>query len=112
MKKEGPEYDLGDLSAEIAERYETAIRNAETVQEIVDVVLKAFAAVLPDALSEYSRVELHQIGVFSLANRAARKGRNFGTGDEVVIPARQKVEFHSAPALSKIIEDRTGVDTY
>lgn len=112
MKKDGHEFDLHDLVSEIAARYETAIRNSETVYETVEVVLKAFAAVLPDALSEFSRAELNQIGVFQIAPRAERKGRNFGTGEVITIPARQKIEYHAAPALSEIVEERTGVDTY
>ncbi len=110
MNKIGTEFDRGDLAREIAGRY--ADQMAGSPEDIATIVLKGLGNVLPDALSQFGRIELHGIGTFHLERRAPRKGRDFKTGEQVEIPERQKVIFDASLFVSEVIEQRTGVPTY
>ncbi len=102
MLKFEKEFDRNDLAANIADR--TGIP-----EDVVMDVLKAIPGVLADALVETSgRVDIHDLGVFRLETRAARKGRNFQTGEIVQIPEHTQVVFNAAPDLTYIIAERTG----
>jgi nucleoid DNA-binding protein len=105
------EYDRTDLTNDICARYGEQIFAAGTSHEAVQLTLKAISAVLPDALAQHGRVEIHDLGVFHLTKRAPRKGRNFHTGETVEIPAHDEITFNAAPFISEIVEQTTGVPT-
>lgn len=100
MKKEGSEYDLGDLIRDIEERTDC------TELEIKGVLKTAFL-LIAEALAVDRRVELHDIGVFSLKHRKERVYK-FGE-NEFVKPEHDQVKFKAAPALAKDIFDLTNV---
>jgi DNA-binding protein HU-beta len=64
-----------------------------------DTALKAVLTVLGDALSEGREVRLAGFGSFAISERAARKGRNPATGQEVDIAASKSVKFKPAKDL-------------
>lgn len=64
-----------------------------------DAALKATLASLSDALGEGREVRLAGFGSFAVSERAARKGRNPATGEEVDIPASKSVKFKPAKDL-------------
>lgn len=98
------EIDRSEIIAEVASRYNLPA-------DIVHDAIVGFCNVLPDMLAEHGRVEIHHLGVFRLAPRAPRHGRD-PNGHEYSKPARQSVTYDAAPALAEIIEKRTGVSTY
>lgn len=81
-----------DLIAKVAEKTDFTKKDAE----------KAVAAVLAsieDALSGGEKVQLVGFGTFEIRNRAARKGRNPQTGQEISIAAAKVPVFKAGKAL-------------
>ncbi|MFQ5561749.1 MAG: HU family DNA-binding protein [Nitrospinota bacterium] len=67
---------------------------------------KALASVLggiESALQKGDSVTLIGFGSFSVGERAARKGRNPKTGEEIDIPAKKTVKFKAGKSLSSSI---------
>jgi nucleoid DNA-binding protein len=108
MNKSGKIYDRSDLINEICGRYGQDIFTAPTASETVLLTLKALVAILPDALAEFGAVHVHDLGVFTLEHRAARKGFDFAAGEQIEIPPYQDIEFKAAPLVRAILEQRTG----
>lgn len=99
-----PEYDRRDLAAAIGEKTEL---HPETVID----VFKSFAEILPVALAEHGRVEIHNLGTFSLAHREARTGTT-PDGTPWATPERQEIVFHAAPSVNHVVAEKTGKETY
>ncbi len=67
---------------------------------------KAVHAVLhavQDALSRGERVAIAGFGVFEVAQRAARKGRNPRTGETIDIPPTKAVRFRPGKTLREAV---------
>lgn len=62
--------------------------------------IDAFVAATTKALKKGDRVALVGFGSFSIAKRAARKGRNPQTGKEIKIAAKKVVKFKAGTELS------------
>ncbi len=104
IEKKGTEFDLGDLARAIAER--TGFP-AATLRSAVDKI----AEILPEVLAEHGRVEL-PFGTLFVDDRAARRGYNFETDEEITIPARQKICFNPATKVRKAVTEISGKQTY
>lgn len=104
MEKDLKEYDRSDMATAIGEK--TAMYPANVIE-----VFKAFAEILPVALAEYGRVEIHDLGVFSIAHRAARTGTT-PDGEAWSTPERQEIVFHAAPSVNAAVTEKTGKETY
>lgn len=63
-------------------------------------VLQVFRHTLEMELPETDRIALPGIGIFVVVEKAARKGRNPATGQEVDIPAKKAVRFKAARELA------------
>ncbi|MBI4825002.1 MAG: HU family DNA-binding protein [Nitrospirae bacterium] len=69
--------------------------------------LKAIDSVIAgitDALKKGEKVTLVGFGVFSVAERKARKGRNPRTGDEIEIAASKTPKFSAGKVLKQAIK--------
>ncbi|WP_457641808.1 HU family DNA-binding protein [Persephonella sp.] len=66
--------------------------------------VNAFVKALTAALEKGERVALPGLGVFNVKERAARKGRNPRTGEEITIPARKVVVFKAAKQLREKVK--------
>jgi DNA-binding protein HU-beta len=66
--------------------------------------LEAYIDATSKALKKGDRVALVGFGSFSLAKRAARKGRNPQSGKEIKIPAKKVVRFRAGAVLSKTVK--------
>lgn len=66
--------------------------------------LEAFIGATSAALKKGERVALVDFGSFSVAQRAARKGRNPQTGKEIKIEAKKVVKFKPGAELSKLVK--------
>lgn len=73
------------------------------VKEIVDAV----QAEIVGALARGERVTFWNFGRWEVRETAARVGREFHTGNAVVIPARSKVAFTASPNfMEAVVEAR------
>ena len=99
-----PEFDRSDLAKEIA------AQTGMFPDTVIDVI-KSFAAILPYAIAEHGRVEIHDLGVFSIAHREARTGTT-PDGTPWATPERQEIVFHAAPSVNHIVTQKTGKETY
>lgn len=66
--------------------------------------LDAFVNNTTKALKKGDRVALVGFGTFSVAKRAARKGRNPQTGKEIKIAAKRVVKFKAGADLAKKVK--------
>jgi DNA-binding protein HU-beta len=54
-------------------------------------------------LKKEGRFAFAEVGTFTVAERAARKGRNPATGEAIKIKASKNVRFKAAPALKAVV---------
>lgn len=66
----------------------------------VDGVFK----VLSETLAKGESIKIPGVGTFEVRERAARKGRNIQTGEEIEIPASKVVKFKPAKALKDAVK--------
>jgi DNA-binding protein HU-beta len=63
-------------------------------------VLQIFRHTLEMELPEAGKIILQGIGTFEVVEKAARKGRNPATGQEIDIPAKKAIKFKPAKELA------------
>ena len=68
-----------------------------------DDIFSTFVGMISTYLRNGERVALPGLGVFSVVERKARKGRNPRTGVEIRIPARKAVKFSASSALTAVL---------
>ena len=84
-----------DLIAQMAE-------DAGITKVAAGAALESFLKQVSDSLREGQRISLVGFGTFSLAKRAARKGRNPFTGETIKIRAKRVAKFKPSKELSDI----------
>lgn len=87
---------LKHLAAEIAEKHEMAKNH-------VQGVLDSFVELLGKKLRKGDKIRVPSLGIFVVAKRAARMGRNPATGEQIKIKASKKVRFRVAKDLKESI---------
>ena len=85
-----------DLIAAIAAKTGSTKKDAEAT-------LNAFVDVVTDSLVKGDKVQLVGFGSFEVRKRAARKGRNPQTKEEIKIPASKAPEFKAGKALKDLV---------
>ncbi len=85
-----------ELVKVIAEKLEITQKAAG---EELDVIL----AVITEELANGGEVKLAGFGTFSVAERAAREGRNPATGETIQIAASRAPKFKAATALKAAV---------
>ena len=80
-------------------------KTGETQKE-AEATLNAFVEVITDALVEGDKVQLVGFGSFEVRKRAARKGRNPQTKEEIKIPASKAPVFKAGKALKDLINNK------
>jgi DNA-binding protein HU-beta len=86
-----------DIIAQIASEADITKVNA-------DKALEAIVSGITGALKNGDGVTLVGFGTFSVTNRAARKGRNPQTGEEISIPAIKNPKFKAGKALKDAVK--------
>ncbi|HLR79982.1 MAG TPA: HU family DNA-binding protein [Bacillota bacterium] len=86
-----------DLVTAVAEKSELSKKDAA---KAVDAVLES----ITDSLQEGEKVQLIGFGNFEVRERAARKGRNPQTGEEIEIPASKVPAFKAGKALREAVK--------
>jgi len=69
-----------------------------------EAALDALIATLIEAMKNGDSVTFTGFGSFKVTKRAARKGRNPRTGDEIVIPAGLAVKFTPGKSLKEAVK--------
>ena len=73
-------------------------RDAETA-------VNAILNVITDAVTNGNRVEIRGFGVFSVAKRRSRVGRNPRTGQSVPIAAKRMLMFRASKEIREALKD-------
>ena len=68
--------------------------------------LNAFVDVVTEALVKGDKVQLVGFGSFEVRKRAARKGRNPQTKEEIKIPASKAPVFKAGKALKDLVNNK------
>ena len=68
-----------------------------------EALVNAFTEVVSDALKGGDKVQLVGFGSFEVRKRAARKGRNPQTKEEIKIPASKAPVFKAGKALKDLV---------
>ncbi len=68
--------------------------------------VNAFTDVITEALKKGDKVQLVGFGSFEVIKRAARKGRNPQTKEEIKIPASKAPKFKAGKALKDIVNKK------
>ena len=77
-----------------------AAKTGETKKNVEDI-LGAFTDVITETLVDGQKVQLVGFGSFEVRKRAARKGRNPKTKEEIRIPASKAPVFKAGKALKE-----------
>ena len=88
-----------DLIAKIAEDADLSKKSAEAA-------LNAFVDAVEGALKKGEKVQLVGFGSFEVRKRAARKGRNPQSGQEIKIPASKAPAFKAGKALKDVVNKK------
>ncbi len=88
-----------DLIAAISAKTGTTKKDAEAA-------LNAFVSVVTEALEKDEKVQLVGFGSFEVRKRAARKGRNPQTKEEIKIPASKAPVFKAGKALKDLVNNK------
>ena len=88
-----------ELIAKIAEESKLTKKAAETA-------LDAFVKSVEGALKNGEKVQLVGFGTFEVRQRAARKGRNPQTKEEIKIPASKAPVFKAGKALKELVNKK------
>ena len=88
-----------DLVAKIAEDAELSKKSAEAA-------LNAFINAVETALKKGDKVQLVGFGSFEVRKRAARKGRNPQTKEEIKIPASKAPVFKAGKPLKDLVNKK------
>src|SRR5437763_16642228 len=93
-KKPSPTVTLKYLAANLAETHELSKKQTEAVLgDMVGLVTKH--------LKKGDRIRIGGLGILVVRKRAARKGRNPATGEEIQIKASKKVAFRAGKELKE-----------
>ena len=82
-----------------------AAKTGETKKD-AEATLNAFVEVITNALVEGDKVQLVGFGSFEVRKRAARKGRNPQTKEEIKIPASKAPVFKAGKALKDLVNNK------
>ena len=88
-----------ELIAKISEESKLTKKAAETA-------LDAFVTSVEEALKNGEKVQLVGFGTFEVRERAARKGRNPQTKEEIKIPASKAPVFKAGKALKDLVNEK------
>ena len=82
-----------------------AAKTGETKKD-AEAALNAFVSVVTESLVKGDKVQLVGFGSFEVRKRAARKGRNPQTKEEIKIPASKAPVFKAGKALKELVSKK------
>ena len=85
------------------ELIEAVAEQADLSKSKAELAVNAFLQATQDALVSGESVQLIGFGTFTVSERAARKGRNPQTGQEIEIPASRVAQFKAGAKLKEAV---------
>lgn len=82
---------------------EVAVKFDAIPKKMTKEVVQSFLSAIEDHVAAGSKVRIDKLGILHMKDRAARKGRNPQTGEEIKIPASKKVAFRVASSLKESV---------
>ena len=82
-----------------------ATKTGETKKD-AEATLNAFVNVVSETLAKGDKVQLVGFGSFEVRKKAARKGRNPQTKEEIKIPASKAPVFKAGKALKDLVNKK------
>jgi DNA-binding protein HU-beta len=79
-------------------------KDAEITKKAAEKAINSLVDGIKESLSRGENVTLVGFGTFSVAQRAARKGRNPQTGQEIHIPASKTPKFRAGRDLKASVQ--------
>ena len=76
---------------------------SDITKKMTKDIIVAFLETIEDHVSKGLKVRIDKLGIMQAKDRAARKGRNPQTGEEIKIPASKKVAFRVASSLKESV---------
>ncbi|GAA0484098.1 HU family DNA-binding protein [Alkalibacterium sp. s-m-22] len=87
-----------------AELIEKVAATADLTKKDATAAVEAVFETIKDSLAEGEKVQVIGFGNFEVRDRAARKGRNPQTGEEIQIPASKVPAFKAGKALKDAVK--------
>ena len=78
-------------------------RHGGLLKSEADEILELILSIIKREIIKGNRIKLSNFGTFELRQRACKWGRNPRTGEQVFIPPRQRLSFHPAKSLIKLV---------
>ena len=88
------------------ELVEAMVKETGLTKKATEDTLKAFQTVVTKALTKNDKITLVGFGTFEVSKRAARKGRNPKTGEEMKIKASKAPKFKPGKALKDAVNKK------
>lgn len=85
------------IIAEVSSRFE------QLPKKLTKEVIASFLEAVENNVAHGKKVRIDKVGILTVKDRAARKGRNPQTGEEIKIPASKKISFRVARSLKERI---------
>jgi DNA-binding protein HU-beta len=95
-KEREVDMNKADLIAQIAQ-------DADITKVAAEKALNSFVLTVKESVRKSETVRLAGFGTYSIGQRAARKGRNPKTGQEINVPAKSVVKFKVSSSFSDYI---------
>ncbi len=89
-----------------SELVEALAQKTNQTKKSAEDALNALVEVITDELSKGEKIQLVGFGTFEVVKRAARKGKNPQTGEELKIPASIAPKFKAGKALKDIVNKK------
>ena len=86
-----------------AELVQAMSTKSDVTKKVAEAQLEAFIDVVTSSLKKGEKVQLVGFGSFEVRKRAARKGRNPQTKEEIKIPASKAPVFKAGKALKDVV---------
>ena len=83
-----------------------AAKTGET-KKSAEATVNAFIDVVTETLKQGDKIQLVGFGSFEVRKRAARKGRNPQTKEEIKIPASKAPVFKSGKAFKELVNSKS-----
>ena len=75
-------------------------------KKVAEATINAFVNTVMESLAKGDKVQLVGFGSFEVRKRAARKGRNPQTKEEIKIPASKATVFKAGKALKDLVNKK------
>ena len=89
-----------------AELVEAMATKTNSTKKVAEEQLEALISVITAGLKKGEKIQLVGFGSFEVRKRAARKGRNPQTKEEIKIPASKAPVFKAGKALKDVVNKK------